>query len=238
MDIRHLHLNTLTSWSNRLCHRFLYRYAQLDSPGPTSVDLSMPAILIFYSPKRVQEAFWSQILTIYSLLLTCLVSLFRGDLTRFHALVVLALVLSPITVYFVAYAIRSFWSAQHRLESLLGRTRYLRRFIVLLAGAAWLAIFIYTYLPKAQERFAQASCKGRSVMEFFYLIVPFVYLAAFISVHYIYPLVLFLLPVFAMIAAWIIAIYLRREEIWPPGEPYRPRFVKVWSVIFVCAARP
>ena len=194
-------------------------------------------MLIFYSPKRVQEAFWSQILTIYSLLLTCLVSLIRGDLTRFHALVVLALVLSPITVYFVAYAIRSFWSAQHRLESLLGRTRYLRRFIVLLAGAAWLAIFIYTYLPRAQERFAQASCKGRSVMEFFFLIVPFVYLVALSSVHYIYPIVLFLLPVVSMIVAWIIAIYLRRKEIWPPGEPYRPRFVKLWSVILVHVVR-
>jgi hypothetical protein len=153
------------------------------------------AVLIFYSPKRVQEAFWSQILTIYSLLLTCLVSVIRGDLTRFHALVVLALVLSPITVYFVAYAIRSFWSTQHRLESLLGRTRYLRRFIVLLAGSAWLAIFIYTYLPKAVDRFAQASCKGRSVMEFFYLIVPFIYIGVYASEGVVYPLVLFLIPV-------------------------------------------
>ena len=191
------------------------------------------AVLIFYSPKRVQEAFWSQILTIYSLLLTCLVAIVRGDLTRFHALVVLALVLSPITVYFVAYSIRSFWSAHHRLESLLGPTRYLRRFIVLLAGSTWLAIFIYAYLPKGVDRFAQASCKGRSVMETFYLIVPFIYIWAATSVGVAYPLVLFLIPVLSIIAAWIAAIYLRRRDIWPPGESYRPRFVKVWSVTFV-----
>ena len=190
------------------------------------------AVLIFYSPKRVQEAFWSQILTVYSLLLTCVVAIVRGDLTRFHALVVLALVLSPITVYFVAYAIRSFWSTQHRLESLLGRTRYLRRFIVLLAGSAWLAIFIYAYLPKGVDRFAQASCKGRSVMESFYLIVPFLYIVVYTEAGIAYPLVIFLLPVLSMVIAWIIAIYLRRKEIWPPGEPYRPRFVKVWSVTF------
>ena len=194
------------------------------------LTLFAPAVLIFYSPRRVQEAFWSQILTVYSLLLTCLVSVIRGDLTRFHALVVLALVLSPITVYFVAYAIRSFWSTQHRLESLLGRTRYLRRFIVLLAGSGWLAIFIYTYLPKGIDRFAQASCKGRSVMEFFYLIVPFIYIAVYTDAGIVYPLIIFLVPVLSLVVAWIIAIYLRREDIWPPGEPYRPRFVKVWSV--------
>lgn len=191
---------------------------------------SSPAVLIFYSPRRVQEAFYSQILTIYSLLLTCLVSVVRGDLTRFHALVVLALVLSPITVYFVAYSIRSFWSDHHRLESLLGRTRYLRRFLVLLAGAAWVAILIFSYLPNSDKRFAQPSCKGRSVMEGFYLIVPFLYIWAFAQVGVAYPAVLFTLPFLVMIAAWTIAILRRKKEIWPPGEPYRPRFIKVWSV--------
>ena len=188
----------------------------------------MVAVLIFYSPKRVQEAFWSQILTIYSLLLTCFVSTARGDLTRFHALVVLALVLSPITVYFVAYSIRSFWSTQHRLESLLGRTRYLRRFVVLLAGTSWLGIFIYAYLPKGVDHFAQASCKGRSVTEGFYLIVPFQYMQAYADE--VYPIVLFTLALVLMVAAWIVAIFRKKTEIWPPGEPYRPRFVKVWSV--------
>jgi len=177
----------------------------------------------------VQEAFWSQFLTVYSLLLTCFISTARGDLTRFHALVVLALVLSPITIYFVAYAIRSFWSTEHRLESLLGRTRYLRRFIVLFAGASWLAIFIYAYLPKGVDHFAQASCKGRSVMETFYLIVPFIYIIALADFGY--PVVLFLLPIIIMTAAWVIAILRKKTEIWPSGEPYRPRFVKVWRTV-------
>jgi hypothetical protein len=178
----------------------------------------------------VQEAFWSQILTIYSLLFTCFISTARGDLTRFHALVVLALVLSPITLYFVAYSIRSFWSKEHRLESLLGRTRYLRRFIVLAAGASWLGIFIYAYLPKGVDHFAQASCKGRTVTESFYLIVPFLYLIAYASDGY--PVVFFALPVILMIAAWVVAILRKKTEIWPPGEPYRLRFVKVWSFTF------
>jgi len=180
----------------------------------------------------VHEAFWSQILTIYSLLLTCLVSIIRGDLTRFHALVVLALVLSPITIYFVAYSIRSFWSTKHRLDNLLGPDHYLRRFIVLFSGASWLAIFIYTYLPKGVEHFSQASCKGRSVTEGFYLTVPFQYIQ-FWAAEYdlIYPAIIFTIPFVLVTAAWITAIVRKREEIWPPGEPYRPRIVKVWRTV-------
>jgi hypothetical protein len=160
----------------------------------------------------VQEAFWSQILTIYSLLLTCGLSIFRGDLTRFHALVVLALVLSPITVYFVGYSVRSFWSTHHRLESLLGRTRYLRRFVVLFAGAAWLAIFIYAYLPKGVDHFAQASCKGRTFTETFYLIVPFLYIQINAEAGVVYPAILFSVPFVIMITAWIIAIVKKRNR--------------------------
>lgn len=194
-------------------------------------------MLIFYSHKRVHEAFWSQILTIYSLLLTCLISIIRGDLTRFHALVVLALVLSPITVYFIGYSIRSIWSTRHRLENLLGPSHYLRRFVVLFAGASWLAIFIYTYLPRGVEHFAQASCKGRSVTEGFYLTVPFLYIQAYANNGIAYPAVLFALPFVVMIAVWTTAILRRKEEIWPPGEPYRPRIVKVWSVTFALLAQ-
>lgn len=185
-------------------------------------------MLVFYSPRRVHEAFWSQILTIYSLLLTCLIAIIRSELTRFHALVVLALVLSPITVYFIGYSIRSFWSTKHRLESLLGPSHYLRRFVVLFSGASWLAIFIYAYLPRGAEHFAQASCKGRTVMDNFYLIVPFMYIQIYAEFGVAYPAVLLALPFIIMIAIWITVILRRRKEIWPPGEPYRPRIVKVW----------
>ena len=27
---------------------------------------------------------------------------------------------------------------------------------------------------------------------------------------------------------WVTSIVLAREEIWPPGERYRPKFVTVW----------
>lgn len=164
-------------------------------------------------------------------MLTCLISIIRGDLTRFHALVVLALVLSPITIYFIGYSIRSFWSTQHRLETLLGRSHYFRRFVVVFAGASWLVIFIYTYLPRGEAHFAQASCKGRSVTEGFYFTVPFLYIQAYANIGIVYPAILFAVPFVVMTAAWATAILRRRQEIWPPGEPYRPRIIKVCRTV-------
>jgi len=38
-------------------------------------------------------------------------------------------------------------------------------------------------------------------------------------------------PLSLMIVAWAAAIILKRREIWPPGQPYRPRFIKVWRTI-------
>jgi hypothetical protein len=99
-----------------------------------------------------------------------------------------------------------------------------------LAGAAWLAILIYAYLPKGVIHFAQASCKGRSVTELFYLVVPFLYIIDYAALGIVYPAVLFAAPGIILTVAWIVAIYRRREEIWPPGTPYRPRIVKVWYV--------
>ena len=97
-----------------------------------------------------------------------------------------------------------------------------------------MGILIFAYLPKDENRFAQASCKGRSVMDAFYLIVPFLYIAVFAEFGVIYPAVIFTLAFVLMIATWIVAIFLRKNEIWPPGEPYRPRFLKVWSVNPAC----
>ncbi|KAF9781538.1 hypothetical protein BJ322DRAFT_1076750 [Thelephora terrestris] len=203
-----------------------------DCPFGFCPNPEIAAVLVFYSPRRVKEAFWSQVLTIYSLLLTCLIAIIRQDLTRFHALVVLALVLSPITIYFVGYSIRSFWSTHHRLENLLGRENYFRRSVVLFSGLAWLAIFIYTYLPKGVRNFAQASCKGRTAIEGFYLTIPFQYLWDWAVLYQVvYPVIIFAVPLATIIAAWIMAIVRKREEIWPPGEPYRPRFVKVWRTV-------
>ena len=192
-------------------------------------DLPVQAILIFYSPNRVKAAFWSQSLITYSLLITCATSLFQGNLTRFHAIILVSLVCSPVNIYFTGYSIRAFWSS-HRLDTALGRKQYGRRAMVLLSVGIWIAILVYAYLPERYTKFAQDSCRGSTIAESFFLGAPFVF-------AYILPvegragvLVAFLMIPILVIVTWVIIIVRRRKEIWPPGEPYRPRFGKVWYV--------
>jgi len=39
------------------------------------------------------------------------------------------------------------------------------------------------------------------------------------------------LPLFLIVLAWVTAILLKRDLIWPPGQPYRLNFWRVWSVV-------
>ena len=188
---------------------------------------SPPAILIFYAPKRVNEVFWSQALITYSLLLTCGISLIQGELTRFHSIVLISIVCSPVNVYFTGYAIRSFWST-HRLDEVLGKEKHKERATMFFSVAVWVAILIYAYLPRRYTGFAQDSC-GSSPAEAFFLGTPFVYawLLAIAGKGGILLLFSFLAIPILVALAWVVAIFNRRHDIWG-GEPYRPRFSKVW----------
>ena len=189
------------------------------------MTLRLQALLIFYSPNRVKAAFWSQSLITYSLLITCATSLLQGSLTRFHAVILVSLVCSPVNVYFTGYSIRAFWTS-HRLDAALGKKQYARRAMVLFSVVVWIAILAYAYFPHA--KFAQDSCRGSSVAESFFLGAPFIFALALAVGGAVGVLVLFLATPTLVIVAWVFAIIRRRKEIWPPGEPYRPRFGRVW----------
>lgn len=195
----------------------------------SQADLYVKALLIFYSPKRVKAAFWSQTLITYSLLITCAISLFRGELTRYHAVILISIVCSPVNVYFTGYSIRAFWSS-HRLDAVLGRQQYARRAMVFLSLFVWVAILIYAYLPQKYTKFAQDTCRGSSIAEVVFLGAPFVFAWALARAGPggVFVLLLFLLIPIVVVIAWIVAIVRRRKEIWPPGQPWRPRFGKVW----------
>ncbi|KAF9781383.1 hypothetical protein BJ322DRAFT_1112078 [Thelephora terrestris] len=190
------------------------------------------AILIFYSSKRVKAAFWSQALITYSLLITCGVSLLRGELTRYHSIILISLVCSPVNVYFAGYSIRAFWST-HRLEPVLGKKQYGRRAMVFLSVAVWVAILVYAYLPQSHTKFAQDTCRGSSAAEAVFLLAPIVIVIAAASQGPtgIFLAFLFLLVPILIVVSWTIAIVRKRKEIWPPGEPYRPKFGKVWRTV-------
>ena len=94
----------------------------------------------------------------------------------------------------------------------------------------WTAILIYAYLPQKYTKFAQDTCRGSSVAEGVFLGAPFIfaYALAELGATGVFVLFLFLLIPILIAIAWVVAIIRRRKEIWPPGQPWRPRFGKVW----------
>lgn len=162
----------------------------------------------------------------YSLLLTASISIFRHELSKFHALTVSVIVASPLTIYLVIYSIRAMWRGQHRLENVLGQGHLMKRLFVLFGAAIWIALTTYTFIPGNASHFAQASCKPRPLLLNFFLITPItVGLQKRKTEPWLIGVVA--LPLFLIVLAWVTAILLKRRVIWPPGEPYRVNFWKV-----------
>ena len=195
------------------------------------IYLRLSAILVFYSPDRVKDVFWTQTLITYSLFVTGGIYLIREELTRFHSIVIISIVCSPVNIYFTGYSIRAFWGP-HRLDAVLGKKQHFQRLIVFVSVAIWFANLVHAYLPQRYTKFSQDSCRGTSVAEAFFLGAPFVYAQQWafgdgttsgVFVWYIF------IGIPAVIAfIWLHIIFKRRREIWTPGQPYRPRFGKVW----------
>lgn len=180
-------------------------------PAPLRLTTSAPAILIFHAPKRVKNVFYYQILNVYALLITCLVPLFRGNITRLHASVATFLATSPVLIYFLVYSIRAFWG-QHRLDTVLGRERYLNRGLVFFAAGMWIYILIFTSLGSTRDYFAQGSCYTATPQET--LVYTPIYVLMFTGGISVW--------------LWPVSIVVARKEIWPPGESYKPKFATVW----------
>jgi hypothetical protein len=161
------------------------------NPPPTSY----PHILC---PRTREDAFYYQISTVYALLITCSISLFQESITRFHATFAIFIASSPVSFYFLVYSIRAFWD-EHRLNTVLGKKKYLNRCLVFLAVGIWISIVVYTSLSILREG---------TLWGFFWN--PW------------------LIPALLAAFSWIISIVLARKEIWPPGERYRPKFFTVW----------
>ena len=110
--------------------------------------------------------------------------------------------------------------------------------MVLFSVAVWMAILIYAYLPQRYTEFSQDSCRQSSIAEVFFLGTPFI--AAWVLAEGgpsgIFVLFIFLAVPILIVLAWLIAIFLRRDEIWPSGRTgcCDPRYSKVW---YVCSCR-
>ena len=151
----------------------------------------------------MKDAFYYQMSAVYSLLITCSISLIRRSITRFYATIAIFIASSPVSIYFLVYLIRAFWD-EHRLDEVLGKKNHLNRGLVFFAAGIWISIVIYTSLGSAQGHFTQESCHSWTEQEVFryggFLNIPSITLT----------------PIAAL--SWIISIVLARKEIWPPGE--------------------
>lgn len=185
------------------------------------------AVLIFHNPDALRESFWSQILTVYSLLITCGVTIIQRQLTRIHAIIATALAGSPLSLYIAIYAIRSVWGDANRLTPALGPGHVIPRIIVLSALLIWIGLVVYIMLPTHLSYFTQFSCDQQDdsglIKYFFFL--PIVLFANHFTLVRQWIVTL---PIQIAIIAWTIAILLRRSEIWPKGKRHSPRFWKVW----------
>ncbi|KAK7683451.1 hypothetical protein QCA50_013283 [Cerrena zonata] len=186
----------------------------------TNICLSL---LIFYSPERAKEAFWSQVLSIYAVLITCAISIFQTSLTRFHAGIAVVLTGSPLTFYLFIYSLMSFWYKKHRLNTIVGEGQLLRRILILIAAAIWISLLIYILVPTTISHFAQESCDTQLVPLANYLYVfPFRVISALKQVPWIFVVIIGTFV--TIVLSWIIGIFLQRETIWPRGERWQPRF--------------
>ncbi len=135
-------------------------------------------------------AFYTQLLQMYSFLIAALIAIAARQLTQLHAMFVLFVVASPLSVYLTLHAVR--WSFSRRdtglkavfkydgeIEGRAGRFYWplwrarLNRFLVLLTFPLWIIVFLITLLKRST--FNQAACTlsdadtGRMVLYSFLL---------------------------------------------------------------------
>ena len=183
---------------------------------------------MFYSSEGIQEAFWSQMLMTHSLLLTCGISLALGQLTRFHSIIVISIVFSPVNFYLTIYAVRAFWSPSKAVFG-KGKEEHFRRATVLLSVVAWIGLLIYAYLPQRYTKFSQPSCRGTTFAEVYFLGAPFVFawvLAGGGLAGFAYLFAYLAIPILVALG-WVVAVFLKRK-IWWQSKSWVAMFCSVW----------
>ena len=193
--------------------------------------MCLQAILIFYSPQSAEEAFWSQMLSIYSLLFTVEFSILRSSLTQFHAALATVITGSPLTIYLVLYAIVSFKRKSHRLGAILGKGQWFTRLVVIVGGICWVALLFRILTSKHLVHFSQRSCELDSdeprLANYLY-VFPFLILTLAYKedVHWLIWTVIGIVSLTAL--SWFVAIALQWRTIWPKEERWSPRIRRVW----------
>ena len=189
--------------------------------------------MIFYSPADTETALWSQLLTMFSLLLTAWFTITQATISRPYAVLAAVIAGSPLSIYLFLYAAVSFWHRSHRLKHIFGDGQLIPRFLAVVAGGLWIALLTFSLLVPDGRHFAQRSCEGVQQYE----ILDTIYLAPFFFFEIIAVVspqlaVFIIFPIAATVLAWTLIIVIQRKNIWPQGEKWRPHLSRIWSVLF------
>jgi hypothetical protein len=189
--------------------------------------------MVFYAeePQAITEAYWSQILTLYSILVAAVISIGQTQLTKFHAIIAIELVASPLTFYVAIYAIRSMFGHKHRLDHLLGRGKVHYRMLALGTVALLIGFFIYVMIPAHLQQFSQASCDAKSMLVKLSFLLPVILFAGVIIEGGLIGGIIVILPFALAVLSWVAGVYLRRHQLWySTGRRKNPSFWDVWCV--------
>ncbi|KAJ7288417.1 hypothetical protein C8J57DRAFT_1280167 [Mycena rebaudengoi] len=117
-------------------------------------------IVLIYSPMESSTAVWTQLLTVYSLLVSGMLAMGQAGLSRFHAGMTIFLVMSPLSSTLVVYAVLGFCDRKHRLDSILSQRRehLLLRILVIGFAIISIALVIFTNAADA-DHFAASPCE-------------------------------------------------------------------------------
>ena len=199
------------------------------------------AILLFYSKEKVGDSVWTQVISVYALTIAAGVSIFKSRLTRIHAILTIAIAGSPLSLYIVVNALLSMLAGGlrpgHSLASVFGgnrkfHVRIIARLIVLGAFAVWFTLLVYTLSPSHHNHFAQFSCEGSIVYGGNAIIGSIFVLPiyVFLNIGKLSPVII-TSPAQLTVIAWLVAIVLKRHEIWRGGG-FKFHFQRVWYVIY------
>ncbi|KAJ6568728.1 hypothetical protein B0H19DRAFT_1373244, partial [Mycena capillaripes] len=147
-------------------------------------------IIVMFSPEDASEGVWTQLLTVYSLLISGIIAIGSQSLSRFHAGQTIFLVMSPLSATLVVYAVLGFLGRPHRLDSILSNSRQhlLPRTLVIVFWLIAMAFLIFTSISKDSHFTAVSPCddlvdKGAgAALEYSLIFVPYVGVAIVILV--------------------------------------------------------
>jgi len=214
-----------------------------DIAGPavriaTYVSTICLSVVVLYSPEDMADAFYGQLLQMYSLLIAAVIAIAARQLSRLHVIFVLLAVSSPLSLYLTIHAIRrSIIRRDTRLKPVFGyedipegeavRFRWsvwrarLNRALVLVIIPFWFAVLVISL--KRRDWFNQRACddlNNGNLTDLFFLGPVLLLYGKSIGTQ-----ATILAPFVALVLAWIGALVIQRELLFKKGELPRPWLV-------------